>query len=188
MKELEKRDWPPFDLRRHYLHHSESRLCEVGKNRRLYAEKISKIVTDRLDESFNNLMNYDFTDLEGQLDKSRVTEGAQLEELLDNFYGDFKQRLTTLGEKAERCVSTCRWKSPLCTARNATARCRSAPAQPGIPWLFRLQPAAERRPQRHAEFDAGRIFGRFIRMTLTETADLMSKKAARVCGTAMDTA
>jgi DNA topoisomerase IA len=28
------------------------------ENRRLFAEKMGEIVTDRLDESFNNLMNY----------------------------------------------------------------------------------------------------------------------------------
>ncbi|MFV5423414.1 type I DNA topoisomerase, partial [Acinetobacter baumannii] len=31
------------------------------ENRRLFAEKMGEIVTDRLDESFNNLMNYAFT-------------------------------------------------------------------------------------------------------------------------------
>ena len=37
---------------------------------------MGEIVTDRLDESFNNLMNYDFTaDLEGQLDK--VADGER---------------------------------------------------------------------------------------------------------------
>ncbi|MFB2537980.1 MULTISPECIES: type I DNA topoisomerase [unclassified Acinetobacter] len=65
------------------------------ENRRLFAEKMGEIVTDRLDESFNNLMNYAFTaDLEGQLDK--VAEGERnWKELLDSFYGDFKKRLTT---------------------------------------------------------------------------------------------
>ncbi|HQV24814.1 MAG TPA: type I DNA topoisomerase, partial [Acinetobacter sp.] len=64
------------------------------ENRRLYAEKMGEIVTDRLDESFNNLMNYAFTaDLEGQLD--RVATGERnWKELLDAFYGDFKKRLT----------------------------------------------------------------------------------------------
>ncbi len=64
------------------------------ENRRLFAEKMGEIVTDRLDESFNNLMNYDFTaDLEGQLDK--VADGERnWKELLDSFYGDFKKRLT----------------------------------------------------------------------------------------------
>lgn len=60
------------------------------ENRRLFAEKMGEIVTDRLDESFNNLMNYAFTaDLEGQLD--RVSTGERnWKELLDTFYGDFK--------------------------------------------------------------------------------------------------
>ncbi len=54
-------------------------------------KKMGEIVTDRLDESFNNLMNYDFTaDLEGQLDK--VADGERnWKELLDSFYGDFKK-------------------------------------------------------------------------------------------------
>ena len=44
-----------------------------------------KFVTDRLDENFNNLMNYAFTaDLEGQLDK--VADGERnWKELLDSF-------------------------------------------------------------------------------------------------------
>ncbi|MCQ5017960.1 hypothetical protein NE474_17035, partial [Anaerostipes hadrus] len=70
---------------------------------RLYAEKMGEIVTDRLDENFNNLMNYAFTaDLEGQLDK--VADGQRnWKELLDNFYGDFKNRLTTAqGENGMR--------------------------------------------------------------------------------------
>lgn len=54
---------------------------------------MGEIVTDRLDESFNNLMNYAFTaDLEGQLDKVATGE-RNWKELLDSFYGDFKQRL-----------------------------------------------------------------------------------------------
>ena len=47
-------------------------------------KKMGEIVTDRLDESFNNLMNYDFTaDLEGQLDK--VADGTQLERVARQF-------------------------------------------------------------------------------------------------------
>lgn len=72
------------------------------ENKRLFAEKMGEIVTDRLDESFNNLMNYAFTaDLEGQLDK--VATGEQnWTALLDTFYGDFKQRLTTAEQGMRR--------------------------------------------------------------------------------------
>ncbi|MEP7473275.1 type I DNA topoisomerase, partial [Acinetobacter baumannii] len=73
------------------------------ENRRLFAEKMGEIVTDRLDESFNNLMNYAFTaDLEGQLDKVATGE-RNWKELLDTFYGDFKKRLTNAqGEQGMR--------------------------------------------------------------------------------------
>ncbi len=79
------------------------------ENRRLFAEKMGEIVTDRLDESFNNLMNYDFTaDLEGQLDK--VADGERnWKDLLNSFYGDFKQRLTNAqGEQGMRRNLACR--------------------------------------------------------------------------------
>jgi len=62
-------------------------------NRRFYAEKIGELVTDRLSESFNHLMDYSFTaTMEEQLDK--IAEGeAKLNEVLDEFYGDFSERL-----------------------------------------------------------------------------------------------
>ena len=45
---------------------------EVGvkvENRRFYAEKMGEIVTDRLEENFSDLMNYDFTaQMEDHLD------------------------------------------------------------------------------------------------------------------------
>ena len=56
---------------------------------------MGEIVTDRLDESFNNLMDYAFTaDLEGQLDRV-ATGDRDWKDVLDSFYGDFKKRLNT---------------------------------------------------------------------------------------------
>ncbi|QIA64801.1 type I DNA topoisomerase [Vibrio astriarenae] len=65
--------------------------------RRFYAEKMGEIVTDRLDDSFNDLMNYDFTArMEEKLDQ--VAEGeVNWKNMLDNFFGDFTGEL----EKAE---------------------------------------------------------------------------------------
>ncbi len=65
----------------------------VLKARRFHAEKIADIVTDRLLECFENLMDYDFTaTMERELD--RVAEGElSWSKLLDNFYTDFKQKL-----------------------------------------------------------------------------------------------
>ncbi|CAM2738536.1 type I DNA topoisomerase [Vibrio mytili] len=65
--------------------------------RRFYAEKMGEIVTDRLDSSFNDLMNYDFTArMEQKLDQ--IAEGeVNWKAVLDNFFSDFTGDL----EKAE---------------------------------------------------------------------------------------
>ena len=63
------------------------------ENKRLFAEKMGDIVTDRLTASFPDLMDYTFTAaLEDKLD--HVAEGDQdWKDVLDNFYGDFKKTL-----------------------------------------------------------------------------------------------
>lgn len=63
------------------------------QNRRFYAEKIGELVTDRLVEKFNNLMDYGFTaEMEAELD--RIAEGDQpWRNVLDQFYGDFETKL-----------------------------------------------------------------------------------------------
>ena len=57
--------------------------------RRFYAEKMGEIVTDRLDGSFNDLMNYDFTArMEAKLDS--IAEGSiTWTQVLDDFFNDF---------------------------------------------------------------------------------------------------
>jgi len=62
-------------------------------NRRFYAEKMGDIVTERLSESFANLMDYSFTArMEERLDD--VAQGErEWKHLLDEFYADFKQKL-----------------------------------------------------------------------------------------------
>ena len=71
-------------------------------NRRFYAEKMGEIVTERLSESFNNLMDYGFTaGMEEHLDD--VAQGERdWKHLLDEFYGDFKQKLETASDSAEK--------------------------------------------------------------------------------------
>lgn len=63
------------------------------ENKRLFAEKMGDIVTDRLIKSFPDLMDYTFTaGLEDKLDD--VAEGQQnWKAVLDNFYGGFKIKL-----------------------------------------------------------------------------------------------
>ncbi|MAJ80042.1 MAG: DNA topoisomerase I subunit omega [Porticoccaceae bacterium] len=62
-------------------------------NRRLFAEKIGDVVTDRLLESFADLMDYGFTaTMEERLDQ--VASGSlDWKHLLDNFYTDFCKQL-----------------------------------------------------------------------------------------------
>ncbi|WP_299230767.1 type I DNA topoisomerase [uncultured Halomonas sp.] len=63
------------------------------ENRRFYAEKLGDIVTERLKESFPDLMDYSFTArMEDGLDE--VAEGERnWQALLDAFYAEFKKEL-----------------------------------------------------------------------------------------------
>ena len=63
------------------------------ENRRFYADKMGDIVTERLSESFEDLMDYNFTaKMEESLDT--VAEGKQnWIALLDNFYEDFSNKV-----------------------------------------------------------------------------------------------
>ncbi|MBN7798376.1 type I DNA topoisomerase [Parahaliea mediterranea] len=67
------------------------------ENKRFYAEKMGEIVTDRLQKSFTDLLDYGFTSsMEERLDE--VAQGdMDWRELLDRFYGEFRELL----EKAE---------------------------------------------------------------------------------------
>ena len=63
------------------------------RDRRFHAEKIGELVTDRLTECFENLMDYGFTaKLEDELDE--IAHGkAKWKGVLDRFYGDFSGKL-----------------------------------------------------------------------------------------------
>ncbi|WP_145509019.1 type I DNA topoisomerase [Yersinia alsatica] len=68
------------------------------ENRRFYAEKMGEIVTDRLEENFRELMNYDFTArMESGLDQV-ANDQAEWKAVLDGFFAEFSQQL----EKAEK--------------------------------------------------------------------------------------
>ncbi|PAV26280.1 DNA topoisomerase I [Tamilnaduibacter salinus] len=71
------------------------------QNRRFYAEKMGDIVTERLSESFTNLMDYDFTArLEEELDE--IAEGeVDWKAVLNSFYARFKKQLDEAGSDGE---------------------------------------------------------------------------------------
>ncbi|MBT8138526.1 MAG: type I DNA topoisomerase [Gammaproteobacteria bacterium] len=65
------------------------------ENRRMYAEKMGDIVTERLNESFEHLLDYGFTaNMEETLDEIANGE-KKWQDVLDDFYEDFSGRLAT---------------------------------------------------------------------------------------------
>ncbi|MEZ5572337.1 MAG: type I DNA topoisomerase [Halioglobus sp.] len=68
------------------------------ENKRFYAEKMGDIVTQRLQASFTELLDYGFTaSMEKHLDE--VAQGKLgWQKLLDNFYGEFSDLLEKAGE------------------------------------------------------------------------------------------
>ena len=71
------------------------------ESRRFYAEKMGEIVADRLQESFAELMNYDFTaQMESKLDE--IAEGQlNWTTVLDAFYAEFSEELANAERPAE---------------------------------------------------------------------------------------
>ncbi|MEI7188980.1 type I DNA topoisomerase [Dickeya dianthicola] len=65
------------------------------ENRRFYAEKMGEIVTDRLEDNFRELMNYDFTArMENRLDLVANSQ-AEWKGVLDEFFAEFSKQLET---------------------------------------------------------------------------------------------
>ncbi len=93
VKELEKRGIGRPSTYASIISTIQDRGYARVENRRFYAEKMGDVVTERLVESFTELMDFSFTaKMEEQLDE--VAAGHQdWKQLLDNFYGDFQSKL-----------------------------------------------------------------------------------------------
>ncbi len=111
VKELEKRGIGRPSTYAAIISTIQDRGYVAVQNRRFYAEKMGDIVTERLNESFANLMDYGFTaGMEEHLDD--VAQGQRdWKHLLDEFYGDFKKKL----EVAEVADSGMRANQPTLT-------------------------------------------------------------------------
>ena len=98
VKELEKRGIGRPSTYASIISTIQDRGYVKVEQRRFYAEKMGEIVTDRLDGSFDDLMNYEFTSrMEEKLDQ--IAEGdANWKTVLDDFFNDF----TTDLEAAEQ--------------------------------------------------------------------------------------
>ncbi|SDT99495.1 type I DNA topoisomerase [Halopseudomonas salegens] len=93
VKELEKRGIGRPSTYASIISTIQDRGYVTQNSRRFYAEKMGDIVTDRLSESFPNLMDYSFTaTMEESLDE--VAEGQVVwKRVLDDFYQDFSKKL-----------------------------------------------------------------------------------------------
>lgn len=100
VKELEKRGIGRPSTYASIISTIQERGYVTLHNRRFYAEKMGDIVTERLTESFADLMDYNFTaHMEQYLDE--IAEGQlPWKQLLDKFYKTFKSELE-LAEQAE---------------------------------------------------------------------------------------
>lgn len=98
MKELEKRGIGRPSTYASIISTIQDRGYVRVENRRFYAEKMGEIVTDRLEENFRELMNYDFTArMESGLDQV-ANDQAEWKAVLDGFFAEFSEQL----EKAEK--------------------------------------------------------------------------------------
>ncbi len=158
------------------------------ENKRLYAEKMGDIVTDRLNENFSNLMDYTFTaELEGQLDKVATGE-RDWKNVLDTFYTDFKGKLDHAhaqdgGMRRNEPVEVPDVHCDLC-ARAMQIRTGSTGVFLGcsgynLPPKERCKGTMNLTPVESLASIAG------VDDSL-ETAELMAKKRCPICDTAMD--
>lgn len=111
VKELEKRGIGRPSTYASIISTIQDRGYAALRNRRFYAEKMGDIVTDRLTENFDDLMDYSFTaNMEKSLDE--VAEGQQSwKGLLNNFYQGFSAKL----ESAEAADGGMRANDPTAT-------------------------------------------------------------------------
>lgn len=155
------------------------------ENKRFYAQKIGDIVTDRLTENFHDLMDYGFTaDMEESLDE--VAEGKKgWQDLLDEFYKDFKQKLETAyddkkGMRPNDPVDTnitcpnCGRKMQIRTAGTGVFLGCSGY---NLPVKERCKQTINLIPGEEAEH---------VNEEESETEDLRSRRRCPICGTAMD--
>ncbi len=101
VKELEKRGIGRPSTYASIISTIQDRGYVRQQNKRFYAEKMGDIVTERLCENFENLMDYGFTaTMEKTLDKVADAE-LDWKAVLDDFYHDFKEKLD-VASKDER--------------------------------------------------------------------------------------
>ncbi len=152
--------------------------------RRFYALKIGDIVTDRLMENFDDLMDYGFTaGMEEDLDQ--IADGVEAwRDVLDRFYAEFRDHVETAEKEMRRNqpVEIPEITCPACDRPMMTRTARTGvflscsgyelPVKERCKQTINLVPGEEAEAVKSAED--------------RETAELMAKRRCPLCNAAMD--
>jgi DNA topoisomerase-1 len=155
-------------------------------NKRFYAEKMGDIVTERLVESFADLLSFGFTaEMEQKLDLIASGEEDWIK-ILDNFYKGFKEKL----EKAEAPETGMRKNEPIEVADIACPTCsRPMQIRTATTGVFLGCSGYNLPPKERCKTTINLIPGDEVIKTDDEDAEalaLRAKKRCPLCGTAMD--
>ena len=156
------------------------------ENRRFYAEKMGDIVTERLQESFDDLMDYGFTaKLEESLDD--VAEGRKgWMQVLDDFYQDFSGHLS----KAQGVDGGMRTNEPTGTDIECEACGRNMQIRTASTGVFLGCSGYALPPKERCKQTKNLVSGdEAVDVDADEEAEsklLRSKKRCKLCNTAMD--
>ncbi|MBK8973172.1 MAG: type I DNA topoisomerase [Hahellaceae bacterium] len=155
-------------------------------NRRFYAEKMGDIVTERLVESFSDLLNYGFTaEMEEKLDQIASGEQDWIH-ILDAFYKGFKDRL----EKAEGQDQGMRTNDPVEVKDIKCPTCgRPMQIRTATTGVFLGCSGYNLPPKERCKTTINLIHGDEVIKTDDEDAEMLAlraKKRCPICGTAME--
>ncbi len=153
--------------------------------RRFYAEKIGEIVTDRLVESFADLLDYSFTaGMEQDLDQIASGDRQWLS-VLDTFYGDFSRKLAAAARPDGMRPNTPTETAVACTACGRPMQIRSASTGVFLGCSGYSLPSGERCTQT-VDLTPADEAADADRDDEGESRLLRAKRRCPVCGTAMD--
>ncbi len=156
------------------------------ENRRFYAEKMGDIVTERLVESFDDLMDYSFTaNMEESLDD--VAQGEKnWRQLLDEFYADFSKKL----EQAQSKEKGMRANDPTDTDIKCDKCGRHMQIRTGTTGVFLGCSGYSLPPKERCKNTMNLVSGdEAVDVDADEEAEsrlLRAKRRCKLCNTAMD--
>ena len=155
------------------------------KKRRFYAEKIGEIVTERLVESFADLLDYSFTaDMEQDLDQI-ASGNREWHNVLDTFYGGFSRKLAAAARDDGMRPNTPTETAVACAACGRGMQVRSASTGVFLGCSGYSLPPKERCTQT-IDLTPADEAADAERDDEGESRALRAKRRCPVCGTAMD--